>query len=169
MSAGAARIPAPWRGLVERLVAEYRAALGDDLLAIACFGSVARGQAGPESDLDLYVVTRGPASVLGDSRLDRVRRTREGPEYQALTRAGYHPDLGPVYHTTAELAAHPWILLDIAHHGIVLYDPEGVLARELEAIRCRLRELGSQRIELPDGTWYWDLKPDWRPGEVFDL
>jgi hypothetical protein len=32
-----------------------------------------------------------------------------------------------------------------------------------------MAELGSRRIELPDGGWYWDLKPDWRPGEVVDL
>jgi predicted nucleotidyltransferase len=32
-----------WRALAERVVAEYRAALGDDLVAVALFGSVARG------------------------------------------------------------------------------------------------------------------------------
>lgn len=51
----------------------------------------------------------------------------------------------------------------------MLHDPDGILARELEAIRQRLRELGSRRIELPDGSWYWDLKPDWRPGEIVEL
>jgi len=169
MSAGGSRIPAPWRGLVDRLVAEYQAALGDDLLAIACFGSVARGQAGPESDLDLYVVTRRRVSVMLDPRLAQVRRVREGPEYRALARHGFSPAVSPIYHTVEELSAHPWILLDIAHHGIILHDPEGILGRELAAIRRRLRELGSQRIELPDGSWYWDLKPDWRPGEIVEL
>ena len=57
-------MPAGWRALVERAVAEYGAALADDLLALACFGSVARGQADPTSDLDLYIVTR---SEVGDS------------------------------------------------------------------------------------------------------
>jgi hypothetical protein len=32
-----------------------------------------------------------------------------------------------------------------------------------------MAELGSRRVELADGSWYWDLKPDWRPGEVVDL
>jgi hypothetical protein len=59
--------------------------------------------------------------------------------------------------------------LDIAHHGVVLHDPESILERELVAVRRRMAELGSRRIELPDGGWYWDLKPDWRPGEVVDL
>ena len=52
---------------------------------------------------------------------------------------------------------------------MVLYDPESVLARQLDAVRRHMAELGSRRIELPDGSWYWDLKPDWQPGEVVDL
>lgn len=163
------QIPAAWQALAERVVAEYRRALGDDLLAMACFGSVARGEARPESDLDLYVVTRTRVQSLIDSRLEQVRRLRETPEYQALVREGYRPDTVPIYHTAAELAAHPWILLDIADHGVILYDPEGLLDRELNAVRRRLRELGSKRVERPDGSWYWDLKPDWRPGDLVEL
>jgi hypothetical protein len=32
-------------------------------------------------------------------------------------------------------------------------------------VRRRMAELGSTRVELPDESWYWDLKPD----EVVDL
>lgn len=163
------RIPGAWRPLIERIVSAYRAALGDDLVAIACFGSVARGEPSAASDLDLYVVTRSRVSVLLDRRLNRVRSVRQSAEYEGLVALGYRPDPMPLYHTVEKLLTHPWILLDIAHHGVILHDPEGVLARELEAIRQRLRELGSRRVVQPDGTWYWDLKPDWRPGEVIDL
>ncbi len=157
-----------WGALADRVVAEYRAAIWDDLVAIALFGSVARGQARPDSDLDLYVVTRRP--TLGDSRLHGMwGRIEASPEYQALARAGYRPTPSPVPHTVEDLARHPWILLDITHHGVVLYDPESVLELELDAVRRRMAELGSKRVELPDGSWYWDLKPDWRPGEVVDL
>lgn len=162
-------IPAAWLALAEQVVAQYRAALGDDLLAVACFGSVARGEPGPESDLDLYVVTREQAASLLDRRLEGVGRLRETPEYQRLACQGYRPDPMPIFHTAAKLATHPWILLDIADHGVILYDPGGILARELEAVRRHLRELDARRIERPDGTWYWDLKPDWRPGETVEL
>jgi hypothetical protein len=157
-----------WRALADRVVAEYRTALGDDLVAMALFGSVARGQALADSDLDLYVVTRRP--ILGDARLHGTwDRIDASSEYQALVRAGYCPTPSRVPHTVNDLARHPWILLDITHHGVILYDPEGVLERELDAVRRRMAELGSKRVELPDGSWYWDLKPDWRPGEVVDL
>lgn len=162
-------IPTAWRALAERAVAEYRAVLGDDLLAVACFGSVARGEAGPGSDLDLYLVTRNRVSSFLDPRLEKIRPLRETPEYQALAIHGYRPDPMPIFHSAAKLATHPWILLDIADHGLILYDSEGLLARELEAVRRRLRELGARRIDRPDGSWYWDLKPDWRPGEIIEL
>ncbi len=162
------RLAPEWRALADRIVAEYRGALGDDLVAIALFGSAARGQARPDSDLDLYVVTR--RSTLGDSRLRGMWERIDGSaEYQALVRAGYQPTPSPVPHTVEDLARHPWILLDIVHHGLILHDPEEVLERELKAVRRRMAELGSRRIELADGSWYWDLKPDWRPGEVVDL
>ena len=157
-----------FKALADRVVTEYRAALGDDLVAVALFGSVARGQARPDSDLDLYVVTRRPS--LGDPRLRAMwQRLDASPEYQALVSTGYRPTPSPVPHTVDDLLRHPWILLDITHHGIILYDPESVLERELNAVRRRMAELGSRRVELPDGSWYWDLKPDWRPGEVVAL
>ena len=59
-------------------------------------------------------------------------------------------------------------MLDILFEGIILYDT-GILRNRLEILRKRLDELGAKRITLADGTWYWDLKPDWKPGEVITL
>lgn len=159
----------PWRALVERVIAEYRATLADDLLSVAVFGSVARGQAGPGSDLDLYCVTRDQLPIFDPRIAAHRERVRSSTEYQALAAQGYRADLAPVFHSVDELVRHPWILLDISHHGIVLFDPDGVLGRELDAVRKRLEALGARRVERQDGTWYWDLKPDWRPGEVIRL
>lgn len=157
-----------WRALGERLVAGYRASLGDDFVALAAFGSVARGTAGPHSDLDLYVVTRVPGGLF-DLRLDWYRRVSEMSEYRRLVTDGYWPEPRAIYHTVEQLKSHPWILLDISHHGVILYDPSGVLDTELASVRQRLRALGAKRIERPDGTWMWDLKPDWKPGDVIEL
>ena len=50
----------------------------------------------------------------------------------------------------------------------VLYDPEGFLVRYFDRLRARLRELGARRIRRGN-AWYWELKPDLKPGEVFTL
>jgi hypothetical protein len=50
----------------------------------------------------------------------------------------------------------------------LLYDPEGFLAGYLDRLRARLRQLGARRIRR-DNAWYWELKPDLAPGEIFTL
>ena len=49
-----------------------------------------------------------------------------------------------------------------------LYDRESFLERALAGLRARLARLGAQRI-WRGSAWIWDLKPDYRPGDVFDL
>jgi len=43
-----------------------------------------------------------------------------------------------------------------------------VLLQKLERLRARLAVLGARRIRRGN-AWYWDLKPDYRPGDVFSL
>ena len=83
--------------------------------------------------------------------------------WTTLSRYRTTPPASPVFRSEEELADTPWLLLDVCDHGIILFDPRAVLACKLASLRLRLRELGSRRIELADGSWYWDLKPDLRP------
>jgi len=53
--------------------------------------------------------------------------------------------------------------------AVVLYDPAGFFKRTIQDLQNRLKELGARRVWLEDGTWYWDIKPDLKPGEVFNL
>jgi hypothetical protein len=97
-----------------------------------------------------------------------------GDDHGALTASlrqrglGSAPFVSAVIWSDVELAGHPWLLIDVAADGIVLVD-DGVLVREMDAVRERLASLGSRRIPLADGTWYWDLKPDWKPGDVVEI
>ncbi len=170
MTNGQAKLTYPLsRPLLEKLLAWLEDSLGGELLAAALFGSVARGQGTAQSDLDLLVVHRGPAPGMVDLFADLLRRLRQSEEYKALQAQGFLPDPYPVFFTREALAGHPWLLLDILDHGIILFDSDGVLAVELERLRKRLRDLGARKVELADGTWYWDLKPDWKPGDVIEI
>jgi hypothetical protein len=53
--------------------------------------------------------------------------------------------------------------------GEILYDRGGFMANVFGEIRKRLVELGANRYELPDGSWYWILKPEVKEGEVFEI
>jgi len=157
------------KGLLEQILVLLGEALGEDLLAVACFGSIAMGRGGPTSDIDLFIVHRqgkqDPVAIF----VPILMRLRRLPEYADLQKEGFLPDPYPIFCTQEHLKRHPWILLDIVDHGVILLDRGGVLKAELEQVRQRLLVLGSKKVVLPDGTWYWDLKPDCRPGEVFEL
>jgi predicted nucleotidyltransferase len=158
------------RPLLDRLLDLLRARLGEQLLAVALYGSLARGQGRPTSDMDLLIVYRGDRMAVFDQFMDMLLYDlKDTLEWMELRREGLKPDPYPVFFNEAELADTPWLLLDIQDHGIILYDPHAILQRKFENLRRRLRELGSRKVVLRDGSWYWDLKPDWKPGEVIEL
>lgn len=159
-----------FRELLDTVVRAARRVYGDRLVAVAVFGSVGRGTPRHDSDCDLLVVARD----LPRGRLARVE------EFEAVERAcarvlarlaagaGLRTHLSPVFKTPDEVLRGSPLFLDMVEDAVILYDPEGFLQNYLERLRARLRELGARRVPYK-GTWYWVLKGDYRPGEVFEL
>ena len=74
----------------------------------------------------------------------------------------------PVFKTPEEVEAGSPLYLDMVEDARILVDPEGFLAGYLERLRVRLRVLGARRIRRGN-AWYWELKPDLKPGEIFAI
>ena len=156
----------PFIGVVMR---EVRRAYGTGLVSVALFGSVARRTARPDSDLDLFVVVEGlPRGHR--ARLETFDPVERGlaEELAGLARAGVSVELSPVLRTPEDLKTASPLLLDLTEDAVILEDRGGVLALALDDLRRRLRRLGSCRIWI-GARWYWDLKPDYRRGEIFRL
>lgn len=159
-----------YRGFLDLPVERLKAALGEGRLLSCCLvGSVARGKARMDSDIDLLLVVHGegwddPLRTF----LAVLKEIRESEEYRRLVAAGYRPDPYPVFLSERDMWERPLILLDALDHGIILWDT-GVLAERFAALRQRLNALGAKKVPRPDGRWYWDLKPDWQPGNVVAL
>lgn len=164
--------PQDYRPLLNRLLVLLQEQMGERLLSVALYGSIARGRAEPTSDIDLLIVVRGDRLEM-EERYDAAREAlKETPEYKALVQpeAWIWPTFSPFVIDEDYLRREtPWLFLEIQDHGIILYDREGFLAWKLEQVRQRMRELGTKKVMMPDGSWYWDVKPDWKPGEVFEL
>lgn len=152
------RIAEPFRTALAAASAAWIEELGEQLISLVLFGSVARGDATSESDLDVVVVADQFPRSLADRRRplletwERVRASRDLPRvtWNLVTK-------------TREEAVHRSPLyLDIVEDGILLLDRGGFFANVLAGMRARMRQLGSRRVFLPDGNWYWDLKPDFR-------
>ena len=160
---------AAYDALLADLTGACRQHYGDRLLSVAVYGSVGRGLPRPDSDVDLLIVAEG----LADRHSLRLRDFRAvevlvRPCLDAARKADLQPELSPVLMTRAELERGSMLLLDMTEDARILYDPQDCLAAALERLRRRLRELGSRRVWLGN-AWYWDLKPDYKPGDVFDL
>jgi hypothetical protein len=167
--ANARGVLTPEHPFMQSVVREIHRAYGGRLVSIAVFGSVARRTARPDSDLDLFLVVEG----LPEGRrarlasFDPVERSLAS-EIAALAERGITVELSPVLRTPADLAIASPLLLDLTEDAVLLEDRGAVCARALEDLRQRLRRLGSRRI-WTGTTWYWDLKPDYRRGEIIRL
>lgn len=139
--------------------------LGSRLVSMVLFGSVARAAARESSDIDLIVV----AEDLPRSLTERARPLRQRWEDVRARKNLEAVEWNLIIKTPREAAHHSPLYLDVVDEGILLYDRGGFFAAVLDALRDRMRALGSRRVFLSDGTWYWDLKPDYRFGEVVEI
>ena len=160
-----ASLQEPFRSALEAAARSWSDALRERLISLVLFGSVARREARPDSDIDLLVVAEGFPRSLGERRrplLEEWERTR-------AARAFPHMSWNLVTKSPEEGRGHSPLYLDMVEDGILLLDRGGFFETVLDEMRTRMRELGSRRIHLDDGSWYWDLKPDFRFGEVVEI
>lgn len=156
--------------IVDEFVVDARTLMGGRLVTVALYGSRARGDARPDSDIDLLVVCEGSAGER--PRLERelapaFARARERLDARFGPAAA--PPLSTVVKPRESAAYHSPLYLDMVEDARLLYDRDGFLAGVLDGLRSNMARLGSRRIRLPDGGWYWDLKPDFVPGEEIEL
>ncbi len=160
-----------YQNLVNDFIGRCRQNFGNHLKAVALYGSVARGSAQLTSDIDLILVFDNLPKVRC-KRMDMifplVREAENSRAAQVLRDKGFYPSISPLLYTVEEIERTQPILLDVTEDGILLFD-NGVLANKLQRLRERLKELGAKRVVQEDGSMYWDLKPDWRPGEEIEL
>lgn len=164
-----ASLPFGYGPLVERLARETQAYYGDRLIALVLFGSVGRGTPHPGSDLDVLVV----ATDLPAGRVARVEEFQ--PIESSIVRAAgadtpHLPRVrvSPLFKTPDEVALGSPLFFDMIDDAVILFDHDGYFRATLERVAARLQALGARRI-WRGNAWIWDLNPNYRPGEVFEL
>lgn len=159
----------------ESLLTEFmrllREEFGDRVASVVLFGSIARGTARPDSDIDVCVVIRGlPASRYRRHQLltPVLERLRQTAAYKDLVQRHYMPDIAAILYTPEDVQATKPIFLDLAEEGVLLQD-DGTMRAKLDRLRERMQALGTRKVMLENGTYYWLLKPGLRFGEVVEL
>jgi len=135
----------------QKAVALLKEHFGEDLIAVALFGSAARGEAAATSDLDLFAIVEGlPArhfkrcTLLNDLVLPHVPRR-----------------VTIIAKTPREFAqAFPPLYLDLGLDAQVLHDSDGFLSERLARIRQIIRQAGLGRVRRDgDFAWRWQKPP----------
>ena len=160
-----ASLPEPFRTSLVTATDTWCALLGPRLRSLVLFGSLARGQGTACSDVDLLVIAEGFPRSLVERRRPLLAAWSEARARHALPAVEWNL----VTKTPEEARYHSPLYLDIVEDGILLVDRGRFFETVLVAMRARMRELGSRRVFLDDGSWYWDLKPDFRFGEVVEI
>jgi predicted nucleotidyltransferase len=156
-----------YQDLLHAFVEAVQQALGEELVSVVLYGSVARATARPESDVDLLLVIReAPAGYRKRLQplLPILKELRKHPCWVALEGQGLAPFLSLLVLSLEEAAENHYIYLDMIEDAKILVDTNGFFQGKLRSFQQRLKELGAKKIRK-NGDWYWDLKPDLKLGD----
>lgn len=157
------------QSLIDRFVQRLRKEFGDNLVSVVLYGSVARGDYRPDSDIDLLLVfEKLPA---GHSERWKLISELEREVEESIPQRwedGQHHGFTTILKTRDEARHTSRYYVDLTTDAVILHDKDGFFEGVLDRLRARMEMLGSKKVYVGD-KWYWDLKPDLRYGEVFEL
>lgn len=158
-------IPIPqddYTSLARELVTESLKLLGDDLISIVLYGSIARGEAHENSDMDVVIVASNLPRGFSE-RVDKlypIKKACQGAKIRLWEGKRIYCSIQIYPLLPEELDDFRPIFLDITTDGRLLFDRRNFMEKKLDEWRERLSKLGARKINLPDGSWYWDLNPE---------
>lgn len=158
--------------LIQEFLSNVKQMCKRNLVSVVLFGSVARGEARKESDIDLLIIVQDAS----DNHYERLKPfvdielgMRKTSSYERYLREGLMPCLSYLVLSRREADENHYVFLDMVEDSIILFDEGDYFRGRLSALKKRLSSLGSKKVLLGDGSWYWDLKPDLKLGEEFVL
>lgn len=132
------------------------------------YGSVSRGVAKEDSDVDLFVLMDSSTSV--GERIEQLSQVedsgRAAKELDWLDARGIQTHISILPLTREEGMHFPPIMLDILEDGIPIFD-DGTYQDLRSTLRSRLVEARAKREFLSPNEWYWDMAPRLTTGEVY--
>lgn len=159
--------------LLHRYLESLKGHLGEDLIAVILYGSLARGDADlRKSDIDLYVIAKNWPHFFNRrfEILERVFKGLEGTqEYKEAVSRGFHVSISEYPLTVEEALRHSPLDLEVYADGIILYDSEKFADRKFADLESRLDKIGAQYKNVGKGKRIWILKPKVMFGEVIEI
>lgn len=144
--------------LLHKLAERCQEVFGDDLLGVALFGSAARGEEFPDSDLDLLLV------LDANCALRRGLYLRWAKEIEPFLEENVGREVNPHFcHLPDSPEAAGGLWLEVSIDGTVVWERRGEISRQLQALRAYLAS-GAARRHIRHGHPYWVREGDGRNG-----
>lgn len=147
------------REIAEEAVKKLKERYGGRLISVVLYGSVARGEDGPRSDLDLFIVLKGPFEFIP------MRRE----VYDTVSKVRKRMDISPLIMDLEKVKKLQPIHFELYADGVILYDRDNTMKTILSKVGKIIKSLGSKRYRTKDGCYGWILKENIKPGEVIDI
>jgi len=160
-----------YKALLDRFISLVQQVFGEQIVSVVLYGSVARGEAQPESDIDvLLVLDSVPENYRKrlEPLLPVLRLIKKEACWKALENRGVFPSFSVLMLSREEANLNRCLYLDMLTDARILIDHDHFFQKRLQKLNARLQELGAQKIQR-NGGWYWDLKPDLMLGEAVVL
>jgi predicted nucleotidyltransferase len=162
-------IAEPYRGVLSDLLQAFKKRFGDKLVSLVVYGSVARGDARRDSDIDMLIVVKGlPKGRVRRNLLFEEVEDDISESIKRLWARGYNVDFSPILKTPDEAAKLSPLYLDMVEDAMILYDENKFFENVLARLRDRLKQLGAKRLRMGN-KWYWILKDQYEAGEVISI
>lgn len=141
----------------------------ENVVSIVLFGSVARKEANEHSDIDLLIVfkTLPTGRLARTALLEKIENALE-KDLSALRAKGLFTNLNYLLKTKEEAENMRPLYFDLTDDAVYLYDKNNFFKAILNKLAARLKKLGSKRRK-EGKVRYWELKPDIKPGEIFEI
>ena len=156
--------------LISKVLASLLKTYGERLISVVLYGSVARGTARENSDLDLLAVIEGLPENFSEriTEIIGIIRSARDEKMKLWLEKGVFANVQIIPLLPSEARAHQPLYLDLLFDSVILFD-RGLIKEVFEEMRSRLQELNAKRVTLPNGKWYWELKPRLEKGEVVEV
>lgn len=133
------------------------------------YGSVSRGTATAESDIDLLLIIEN----LPNGRMPRIDTFFDHVENPFLDpirfeNREYPLRISPILKTPAEVKLGSLLFLDMTETCDIYHDRDNFFSLYLESLIEKMRLWGSEKRQA-GGGYYWHLKPNLKLGEEIDL
>ncbi|MGB9728555.1 MAG: nucleotidyltransferase domain-containing protein [Thermoprotei archaeon] len=165
---GIEHLKEPYNEILKALINELLNYFGDKFISLIVFGSVARGEADKNSDIDILLVIKDlPKTRFERQELFMKIEDKIENILNKLYEKNYLIDFSPILKTPEEASKITPLYLDMVEDAVIAFD-RAFFVNILVSLKKKLDELGAQRIRSGK-KWYWVLKKDYKFGEVINI